>query len=337
MAAPQGRGTLDPVVAWLLEPGEPSPRYFALVDLLGRPPADPEVLAAREAIGRSGPVPRILAGQRASGHWLKAEDFYIRAKYRGTVWQIITLAEVGADGGDPQVRAAAEFILGRSQDRGSGGFAFRGLPSGADGGDPACVTPCLTGNMVWSLIRFGLEDDPRVQRGLDWIARYQRFDDGDGPRPKGWPYDGHDSCWGRHTCHMGVVKALKALAWSRREDRGEAREKAIERGVEYLLRHRIFRRSHDLGAVSKPEWLSFGFPRMWDTDVLEILEILTRLGCRDRRMDEALDLVRSKRGAEGRWNLERTYNGRTRVRIEGLGQPSKWVTLKALTVEAAHP
>ena len=73
------------------------------------------------------------------------------------------------------------------------------------------MIPCLTGNMVFSLIRFGYLDDPRVQRGVDWITRYQRFDDGDGD-PQGWPYDKFEMCWGKHTCHMGVVKALKALA-----------------------------------------------------------------------------------------------------------------------------
>ena len=45
---------------------------------------------------------------------------------------------------------------------------------------------------------------------------------------------------------------------------------------------------------SKPEWLGFGFPRMWDSDVLEILKILTELGYRDERMREAVGLLRDK-------------------------------------------
>jgi hypothetical protein len=51
-----------------------------------------------------------------------------------------------------------------------------------------------------------------VQAGIDWITTWQRFDDGDGAPPADRPYDGWEMCWGRHTCHMGVVKALKALA-----------------------------------------------------------------------------------------------------------------------------
>jgi len=37
------------------------------------------------------------------------------AKYTGTVWQLIILAELGADGGDERLRRACEAILVRSR------------------------------------------------------------------------------------------------------------------------------------------------------------------------------------------------------------------------------
>mgnify|MGYP001089401010 FL=1 len=42
---------------------------------------------------------------------------------------------------------------------------------------------------------------------------------------------------------------------------------------------------------------------MADTDVLEILDILSRLGINDKRMEEAINLVISKQdvGADGSW------------------------------------
>ena len=69
---------------------------------------------------------------------------------------------------------------------------------------------------------------------------------------------------------------------------------------------------------------------MWNTDALEILGMLTRLGYKDERMQEAVDLVISKQDAQGRWLLETTWNGRFQVNIERKGKPSKWVTLHAL-------
>jgi len=282
---------------------------------------------------REAPVEAILAEQLPDGHWVRRDQFYT-AKYRGTVWNLVILAELGADGADPRVRAACEAVLRDAQDPDSGGFSqHRGKRAG--GGLPSEVIPCLTGNMVFSLVRFGMLDDPRVRRALDWITRYQRFDDGEGEAPSGEPYDRYEMCWGRHTCHMGAVKALKALAEVPAERRTPAMQATISAGAEYLLRHHIFKRSHDLAKVSKPGWRRFSFPLMYQTDVLEILWILARLEpayLRDERAREALDLVASKADAEGRWTLQQTFNDRFVVPIETKGEPSRWVTLRALEV-----
>lgn len=316
-------------LGWLLEAENPSVRYFALTDLLKKSGTDPTVRQARDAIMKTRVVPKILAKQRSGGYWESPENFYIKTKYKGTVWQLIILAELGADGKDERIKRACEFVLNDSQDPESGGFAYFSRSGG--GGDHNKVLPCLTGNMVWSLIRLGYFEDPRVQRGINWITKYQRFDDGTEAAPKGWPYDKRERCWGRHTCHMGVVKALKALAEIPAEKRTSSAKNTIEKGAEHILRHRIYKRSHDLNQTSKPEWLQFGFPLMWKTDALEILGILTRLGYKDLRMQEAIDLAISKQDSQGRWKLENTFNGRFQVSIEQRGKPSKWITLKALT------
>ena len=71
---------------------------------------------------------------------------------------------------------------------------------------------------------------------------------------------------------------------------------------------------------------------MYQTDVLEILGILAKLGCRDERMKEAMDLLISKQDKQGRWKLENTFNGRFQIRIEQKGKPGKWITLNVLKV-----
>jgi hypothetical protein len=198
------------------------------------------------------------------------------------------------------------------------------------------VAPCLTGNMVFALIRLGMLDDARVQRGLDWITTYQRFDDGVDGVPTEWPYH-IEMCWGRHTCHMGAVKALKALAEVPAERRTPAMQATISAGAEYLLCHHIFRRSHDLAKTSKPGWRRLSFPLMWQTDVLEILGILKKLGrAGDERAREARALVASRQDAEGRWTLQQTFNGSFVVDIETKGEPSRWVTARALRVLGAE-
>ncbi len=71
---------------------------------------------------------------------------------------------------------------------------------------------------------------------------------------------------------------------------------------------------------------------MYQTDILEILDILTGLGIKDDRMREAVDILAAKQDPEGRWNLENSFNGKFQVNIERIGKPSKWITLRALRV-----
>jgi hypothetical protein len=305
-------------------------RYFALKQILDKPQTSAEVQEAKKEIMLAGVVPKILAKQHGDGYWEAPEKFYT-AKYKGTVWQLIILSELGADGNDERVKKACEFIFAYSQDRKSGGLS-PWTSAKAGGGRYSGVIPCLTGNMVWSLIRLGFLDDERVKRGIEWIVKYQRFDDGEEWPPKIWPYEKATYCFGKHSCHMGVVKALKALAEIPAEKRSVSAVNAIERGVEYLLKHHIYKRSHDLNRVSKPSWLRFGFPLMYQTDVLEVLGILTRLGVKDKRMQEAVDLVLAKQDEQGRWRLENTFNGRSQTNIEQKGASSKWITLNALRV-----
>jgi hypothetical protein len=318
---------------WLLEGDDPSLRFFTLTELLGRSPDSPEAAAARREIMTSGAVPRILAAQGEDGHWEGRDRFYT-AKYRGTVWTLIILAELGADGGDERVRRGCEALLRDAQERESGGFAMHACKTG--GGRRSEVIPCLTGNVVWSLIRLGMLDDTRAQAGVDWLTTYMRFADGECESPTGWPYDRFEMCWGRHTCHMGVVKALKALAEIPPERRSPAVRRTLDDGTEFVLKHHVFKRSHDLSKTSKPGWKRFSFPLMYQTDVLEILGILVKLGrAGDERAREARALVASKADAKGQWRLQQTFNGRFVVDIETKGEPSRWVTLKALSALAA--
>jgi hypothetical protein len=316
--------TLD----WLLEPSHPAVRWLTLTALLGRSPRGAEARLARAEIMRTGVVPAILDLQSAEGCWAAPDSFYT-AKYRGTVWQLMILAEHHADGDDVRVHRACEFILAHSQNSECGGFSQKRAKR--TGGGVACdVIPCLTGNMVWSLLRLGYQGDERVHRGVDWLTRYLRFDDGDSSPPTDFPYRHWEICYGRHSCFMGVVKGLKALAEIPVDHRSPAVRRTITAGAEFLLRHHVYRRSHNLARIAKPGWNHFGFPRMYQTDALEATLVLLSLGIRDERLNDALALIESKRGGDGRWRLEDSFNGKFQVDVEEKGQLSKWITLRAL-------
>jgi hypothetical protein len=319
----------DPT-SWLLEEENPSVRYFTLRDILDRPEDDPDVVSAKRAIMKTGMVPAILKKQSKPDYISDYPKFYTN-KYKGLVWSLIVLAELGAEA-SPEIKSQCEYLLNASQETSDGGFSMH-TSAKSGGGRISEVIPCLSGNMVWCLIRFGYLNDSRLQKGIDWITTYMRFNDGVKTDPQVPPYDRYEPCWGKHTCHMGVVKALKALSAIPQGERTDAVNGTIDRAVEFLLIHHIYKCSHDLNQVSKPGWLKFSFPLMYQTDALEILDILTALVVRDERMDDALSLVVSKQDKTGRWIMENVQNtSRLLVPVEEKGEPGKWLTLRAMRI-----
>lgn len=96
-------------IPWLLEADaeQPGIRYFTLRDILSYSENGSEVKEARKAVMSSGPVPVILDAQEPGGYWCEPGPGY-RPPYRSTVWQIIFLAQLGADGKDSKGKAGCE-------------------------------------------------------------------------------------------------------------------------------------------------------------------------------------------------------------------------------------
>jgi hypothetical protein len=77
---------------------------------------------------------------------------------------------------------------------------------------------------------------------------------------------------------------------------------------------------------------------MYQTDALEILDILTGLGIEDSRMDEAINIVLTKQDDMGRWRIENTYNSdRLLIPIGQKDEQSKWITFRAMRVLKRSP
>ena len=71
---------------------------------------------------------------------------------------------------------------------------------------------------------------------------------------------------------------------------------------------------------------------MYQTDILELLLIMADLGIKDKRLDDALLILRGKMPPDGRWIMETSNNGKMIADIEKKGSPSKWITLRALRI-----
>jgi hypothetical protein len=319
------RGSLraDPL-PWLLEPADPSARYLALTELLGHSPDDPDVLAARSAIPDADPARSILDAQFAgsdpsggpTGYWVKPDVGY-SPKYRATVWQVIFLAQLGAPPIEP-VRRACDYVLNHSRrlaDR-------RGNPDGrfVAGKGAQMAVNCLNGNLLWALGRLGYGDDPRlveareatagaiVRRGF--VCHYN----GDLP------------------CAWGDVKVLRAFLEVPVGERSAAMGAAIERGVELLLSAPLLEATYPTPGQVSDHWFKLGFPLAYRADVLEAMTVLAQAGRGDHpHVQVGIEWLLARQDQAGRWALE-GVPGKMWASFGRVGRPSKWVTLRALTL-----
>lgn len=320
----------DPL-PWLLERETPAVRHMALRLLVDRDENDPEVRTARGAAMRADPIAAVLDQQKPDGYWVKPGPGY-GPKYTGTVWSVIFLDQLGADGRDRRVRKACEYVLSHTQAR-TGGFASSGT-RGEGPPSPSSVIHCLNGNLLRALIGFGWLDDPRVKRAVDWQARsitgegfeaYYRS----GTTGPGFACGVNDGL----PCAWGAIKALRGLARVPARRRTTQVRRAVQRGVEFLLSRDPAVADYPTSTKVSSNWFKPGFPSGYVADVLQNLETLAELGhARDPRLSNAVDWIRSQQDERGRWRNRYAYNGKMWVDIERQGSPSKWVTLRACFV-----
>ena len=321
-------------LSWLLEDDDPAVKHLTLRALLHRGADELDVRRALAAAMRADPISSILAAQHPDGYWVKPGPGY-SPKYRSTVWQVIFLDQLGADGSDAGVHAACDYVLSHSQTE-SGGFG-----ASADKEEvsppPSRVIHCLNGNLLRALIGFGWLNDDRVQRAIDWQARSitgQGFEHyyRSGTSGPGFRCVAND----HQPCAWGAIKALLAPARVPPDRRAPHVRRAIREGASFLL-------SRDPAISDYPmipgntnpsrSWFKLGFPSGYVADVLQNLEVLCELSfAGDRRLNRAVEWLLTKQDECGRWKNEYAYNGKTWVDTEQQGRPSKWVTLRACKV-----
>ncbi len=299
----------DDPTDWLLEEDNPSVRYHALRSLVELDEDHSQVASARKAIMAEGPVPAILAAQDPEGYWFKPGPGY-SPKYRSTVWQIIFLGHLAADGSDERVATGCEYVLGHSRTK-HGSFSLNGQTNAA--------VDCLNGNLIQAFYQLGWGADPRVGEAVQQLA--------------GAVGRRHFECGAnaKLPCAWGAVKALQAFSAVPPDQRVGAVKDAMDETVSFLLSRNLAVADYPCSKSVSSNWRKFGFPLSYTSNILEALYALARLGRgSEPQLRDAIRHVIWKQDAQGRWLMETSLNGKMWVDIEQKGKPSKWVTLQAL-------
>jgi hypothetical protein len=299
------------VIQWLLD-SDPSIRWQVLRDLTDASPD--EVAAERTKVATEGWGCQLLSGQGADGAWgagtSNPEWITLRA--------LLLLRDMGLD---PTSEAAQRAVARVGENVTWQGVlpqdaAWHGKPLFA--GE---VEPCVNGRVVAIGSYFGQD----VQGIVDRLLGEQMADGG-------WNCEQErGSTHGSFHTTICVLEGLLEHEWA--TGGSPAVTVARERGQEYLLERRMLRRLSS-GDVIDPAWSHFSFPTGYHYDVLRGLEYLRSANVTPApRLAEAIDLVASKRAADGRWARENVHPDELDAEPgTAEGEPSRWITQRALRV-----
>jgi hypothetical protein len=301
---------------WLLDT-DPSIRWQVLHDLTDAP-AD-EVATERAKVATVGMGARLLAMQAPDGRWGGAAW---NRGWNSTMHALKLLRDFGLDPGSDQARRAVDLVRDCVTWKGCG-------PPECDGNRffTGEIEPCINGQVAAVGAYFGQDVRGIVDRLLS-----EQLGDG------GWNCEAENGS--TRSSFNTTICVLEALLEHELCAGSCPRVSAARlRGQEYLLQRRLFRRLSTGEIIERDrkggtDWRHFASPTWWHHDVLRGLEYLRRAGVApDGRVSEAIELVTSKQDSDGRWQLEVRYPGVMPVELdESEGQPSRWITLRALRV-----
>ena len=294
---------MDPI-DWLLD-SDPALRWQVMRDLTDASPA--AIAAERARVPHEGVGAQVLASQGEDGAWHRADA----AEWLPTLFTLQLLRATGVDRTEPAVRTAVARL--EAGFRWHESFGSKPFFEGE-------VEPCINGGALALGAYFGSPSESLARRLVG-----EQLADG------GWNCEAPKSTRSSYHTTLCVLEGL--LEYERAVASMPEIAQVRRRGEEYLLERALFKR-RSTGEVASPAFLSFAFPPRCYYDVLRALDYFRSTGDRpDARVHAALDVVMSRRQADGRWLLDDSHNEALAFPFaESVGEPSRWNTLRALRV-----
>ena len=300
------------VLDWLLE-GDVAIQFQAHRDLRG------EVLPEmQQRIKSEGWGWAFLEKRNPDGDW--GRDYY-QPKWISTHYTLLDLKNLNIEPDLPEIRQVLESFLKREKSP-DGGI----LPIGTTRRSDVCVN----GMFLNFASYFGV-GEPDLRSIVDFLLSQRVADGGFNCQSN------REGCV--HSSLHSTISVLEGILEYQQNDYSYRLPELLAAAAtsqEFVLMHRFFK-SDKTGAIIDPKMTMLSYPSRWKYDILRALDYFQKANLTDdARMDDALQLLRSKCRPDGRWNLQAKHPGQVHFDMEKPGQPSRWNTLRALRVLKAY-
>ena len=275
---------------------EPALAWKVAVNVSGADPNSSAAIRAAETV-RGSPLVTTLLSECAPDGSLHHHPY---KKWNGGHWILSILADLGVPPQDESLRPLMEktyaWLLGAERAQSLRLIAGRMRRCGS-----------MEGNAAWFSMRLGLADvrtEELVNRLLEW-----QWPDG------GWNCDKRPEA--DTSSFMETLIPLRALGLFAAVSGDPKVKTAAERAAEVFLTRQLFLRLRD-GQVMDKHFIRLFHPPYWHYNILFALKVMAEAGfIADPRCAPALDLLESKRLADGGFPAEETYSRTTRPSQSG--------------------
>ncbi len=296
------------LIAWLIE-GDVSIQYQVHRDLLVTERPD-----LRQRIASEGWGARFLSFRKADGHW--GQRFY-QPKWISTHYTILDLKNLAIAQDNEAIKGSILQVIHKLTGPDGGIF-----PIGTQKKSDVCVNGMFLNYASY----FRIEEDD-LKSIVDFLLSEHMQDGGFNCES-----NGRGAVHSSLHSTISVIEGILEYAKNGYKYRLGELQEAGERSRSFILQHRLFR-SDRTGEIIDKRMTMLSYPSRWKYDILRALDYFQAARVRyDPRMQDALDILKSKRRQDGTWPVQAKHPGQTHFDMEATGGPSRWNTLRALRV-----
>jgi len=191
------------------------------------------------------------------------------------------------------------------------------------------ILSCYNSMITSILIRMNYSNQDRIDKGIEWILKYQNVKRGVKNEWTGSRILKYGGCMKTTPCYIGIVKAMIALSDYKKyaaSEVNESIENKLTQGLNYILDHQIYIRQSNGLPITK-DITKLTYPFSYKTNVIELLRLLKDNNLfTDKRCNLTKDYLYSKKQKDGFWKVNSSYLPKCWIPFDKPNETGFWIS-----------